>query len=337
MVPLPSLSKDQQVGPVGEAAEAASAADMEEHWRLLYVAMTRAEEALFITGSLGPRDLKNGPPEDSWYATLEPIFPEPDLADPIWGSRREFGELAEPIVSSEDAVASEAGGLALPSWATTPIGPEPKPPRPLAPSRAGEEQGADPPTTLVEDAEAMRAAMRRGVLIHRLLERLPDLACDQRQSAGTAWLARQATELPEALRREMLDQALSVLDTPDFADVFSANSLAEAPISAIVNGIVVTGTLDRLLVTPEAITVVDFKTTRRPPGYLAGVPVGTLRQMAAYVAALEVIYPGRLIRAGVLYTQTPKLIEMPESSLAPHKDQLGSAQESYGEVDPSAY
>jgi ATP-dependent helicase/nuclease subunit A len=335
-VPLPSLSKAEKVGPVADAEDKVSAADMQEHWRLLYVAMTRAEEALFLTGALGPRDAKKGPHEESWFAALEPVFEGDALADPIWGARREWGERAESLVEARDVAKAEVL-QDLPRWATTPIGPEPRPPRPLAPSNAGEEQGADPPLAAGDDAEAMRAAMRRGVLIHRLLERLPDIAPGERRDAAGAWLERQAAELTPQMRAEMLASALRVLETPDFAEIFGPHALAEAPISAKVGGIVVTGTLDRLLVTPEAITIVDFKTTRRPPGAADAVPVGTLRQMAAYVAALQAIYPGRPVRAGLLYTQTPQLIELPAQMLDAHKDQLGMTQESYGDVGPEAY
>ena len=102
-------------------------------------------------------------------------------------------------------------------------------------------------------------------------------------------------------------------------------------------GVVITGTVDRLLVTPDEITVVDFKTTRRPPTSLDDVPESTLRQMAAYVAALETIYPGRRVRAGLLYTQTPQVIEIPPERIAAQKDLLGTTQESYGESDLGAY
>ncbi|MHA7818101.1 MAG: double-strand break repair helicase AddA [Erythrobacter sp.] len=325
MVPLPSLSKDERVGRVAEADEKARIAEMQEHWRLLYVAMTRAEEALFIGGSLGPRQAKKGEPhEDSWYAHLLPVFETPPLEDPIWGARREWGSLADPIVG-DDGAQSTAEPEPLPAWATTPIGPEPRPPRPLAPSNAGEEQGADPPLA----PEVAAIAARRGILIHRLLERLPDLAPEQRRAAAEAWLERQAGEFDTVDRIEILDSALAVLDEPDFADIFGPDALAEVPLAATIDGVVVAGTADRLLVRDDAVTVVDFKTTRRPPEDLETMPRSTLRQMAAYASTLGAIYPGREVRAAVLYTHTPLLIEIPEETLSAHKRSLGEAQDNY--------
>ncbi|MEO0699989.1 MAG: PD-(D/E)XK nuclease family protein, partial [Pseudomonadota bacterium] len=182
-----------------------------------------------------------------------------------------------------------------------------------------------------------RANVRRGVLIHRLLERLPDIAPEARRKSALTWLDRQASDLPHEARAAMLDQALEVLASPEFEPLFGPDAMAEVPLSATLKGVVITGTVDRLLVTQEAIWVVDFKTTRRPPLFVETVPTSTRRQMAAYVAALQAIYPGRSVRAGVLYTQTPQLIALPPELLDPHKDQLGTEQESYGDASPAAY
>lgn len=327
-VPIPSLAKDEQVGPVAKAKEVSDIAAMQEHWRLLYVAMTRAEEALFIGGSLGPKFAEKGPPEDSWYARLLPIFDTSPLADPIWGARREFGIRAEPIVTVDETPHDEVREEP-PAWLTTPIGPEPKPPRPLAPSSAGEEQGSDPPLA----PEQAKHAARRGTLIHALLERLPDVDADNRRAAASAWLARRAFDLSEDMRAEMLESALAVLDNPQFLDVFSVRALAEVPLSASVDGVVIAGTIDRLLVTDEAITVIDFKTTRRPPQSADTVPKATIKQMAAYVSALGAIYPGRAVRAAVLYTQTPQLIEIASSALDANKRGFGEAQDKFAPLD----
>jgi ATP-dependent helicase/nuclease subunit A len=326
-VPLPPLSKDERKGRVAEAADAKERAVLQEHWRLLYVALTRAEEALFIGGSLNKLEAKDGlPHKDSWYARMKPLFEGDDLADPVWDWRREWGHRAEPLTAEEQAPVEAAQTVPeLPPWMVTPIGPEPRPPRPLAPSNAGEDAGAEPPLPV----DALRDAARRGSLIHALLERLPDIASDDREAAALRWLERQAGELGDAQRAEILAAALLVIGDPAFAALFSSQALAEVPLAATVGGIVVAGTADRLLIEEHRVTVVDFKTTRRPPSHRDAIPVATLRQMAAYVAALEAIYPDRAVRACVLYTHAPVLFELPTDVLAVHKSGLQEAQQSY--------
>jgi ATP-dependent helicase/nuclease subunit A len=325
MVPLPPLGKDEKKGRIAEAEEARKRAALQEHWRLLYVAITRAEEALFIGGSLNKNESKKGEPhEDSWYARLAPLFEGAELSDPVWSWRKEWGERAEPLVPEDGGQGEAVEEFALPHWVTTPIGPEPRPPRPLAPSSAGEDKGAEPPLP----PEAARHAARRGSLIHALLERVPDVPLADRAGAARSWLARQAGDLPEALREEVLSAAMGVIDHPDFASIFSGQALAEVPLAATVDGVVVAGTADRLLIEDTRITVVDFKTTRRPPESAADVPLATLRQMAAYVAALEAIYPGREVRAGVLYTHAPVLYDLAPERLALHKKALQAPQQS---------
>ncbi len=322
-IPLPSLTKDQKVGPLRTAEESAFAAAMQEHWRLLYVAMTRAEEALFIAGSLGPRDATKGPPEESWYARLKPLFPSDGLEDDLWGSRWEWGALAEEIPPRN--ARDEAPGGELPAWAEKPIGPEPRPPKPLAPSGLGEREGSDPPFP----AEIAASAARRGVLIHALLERLPDAPLADREHRAGSWLESQAPDLSETDRRDIYENARAVLDMPEFAEVFGPSALAEVPLAAIVHGQVIMGTVDRLLVSADTITVVDFKTARWPPLSIEKIPDTTLRQMAAYVSALEEIYPDRLVNAAVLYTQTPQLFALPPDRLDRFKAELSSSQESF--------
>ena len=127
----------------------------------------------------------------------------------------------------------------------------------------------------------------------------------------------------------MLDRALTVLGEPGFAGIFGPDALAEIPLAATVEGQVIMGTADRLLITPGKVTVIDFKTARRPPATLDAIPGSTMRQMAAYVAALRVIYPGREIEAGVLYTQTPQLIVLLPASLEAYKSAFSKRQESF--------
>jgi ATP-dependent helicase/nuclease subunit A len=317
-MPLPDLRKEEKVGPILAAEEAARAAEREEHWRLLYVAMTRAEEALFIGGALGKREKEPAP--DSWYARLAPLFGEMAEHDDIWGARRERGSQAGhiPKVNAEQ----EDAQLELPDWVHRPIGEEPRPPRPLAPSSAGEEQGADPPLP----PELVANAARRGVLMHSLLERLPDVTPGLRAERGAIWLAQKAREFAEADRREMLDKALAVISEPEWAPLFGPDALAEVPLAATVGEQVIAGMADRLLVEEDRVLVCDFKTARRPPTSLAEIPDSTIRQMSAYAAALEAIFPGKRVEVVVLYTQTPQLIAIPGDMLLANKPVLAPVQ-----------
>ncbi|MEP2736754.1 MAG: double-strand break repair helicase AddA [Erythrobacter sp.] len=312
-VPLPGMRSEERAGPIEAAHEAATIAGMQEHWRLLYVAMTRAEEALFIGGSLSPRMRDKPPPEDSWYARIAAQMGEDTLADDIWGGRREWGYRAQ---QSSDALAVPSETAAkLPDWAHAPAPPEARPPKPLAPSATAEPADIEAPMP----SGYSEGAARRGVLIHALLERLPHVSSEERRGAAVAWLTNQAPDLPESDREEMVTRACDVLDDPQFAYVFTEDALAEVPLSAVVGGDVIAGTADRLLVTPEEVVVIDFKTARRPPQTADAIPKSTLKQMAAYVAALKVIYPARSVRAAVLYTQTPQLFALSDAQIAPHK------------------
>ena len=284
--------------------------------------MTRAEEALFVGGALGARE--NEPAPDQLVRAAR--------AAVRWraAGRRCLGLAARTgrtrAGAAEVCERPDAERPPLPPWATTPIGPEPRPPRPLAPSAAGQDEGADPPFPPGSDS----FAARRGVLIHQLLERLPEVP-PLRARRTRARLARAAgaRRAEEASARRCSHRRWRCSSEPGWADIFGPAALAEVPLAATVEGQVVAGTADRLLVEKERVLVVDFKTARRPPAGLAEVPLSTLRQMAAYAAALAVIYPGRRIEAALLYTQTPLLVPIPPEVLAEHKAALSPAQESY--------
>jgi ATP-dependent helicase/nuclease subunit A len=312
-IPLPGIRKDERVGRIAEVAANAAREEEKEHWRLLYVAMTRAEEALFIGGALGLREAAPAP--KSWYAQLRQLFNDADeVSDDEWGTRFDWGT-PPTFLGPADAALRLPLDEPPPRWLTRAPAAEPAPPRPLAPSSLGEDTAADPPWPPGSSAQAAR----RGVLIHRLLERLPDLAEHEREAAALGWLTRNAADFDEATRAAMLADALAVLAMEAWRDLFAPGSLAEVPITATLGGQVVAGTIDRLLISPTRIAFVDFKTSRRVPLEAQQVPVAILRQMSAYAAALEATFPGRIIEAGLLYTSEPRLIALPSGILDRHK------------------
>jgi len=191
---------------------------------------------------------------------------------------------------------------------------EARPPRPLAPSALGEDDVADPPPT-----PAMREAARRGRLLHALFERLPDVPEAERRERAEGWLRDSAGVGDGALRAALVDDACRIISNPAHAALFSPGALAEAPIAAVVGeGVVVSGTVDRLLVGKDRVVLADFKTGRNPPAALDDIPAAHLRQMAAYAQALAVIFPEHRIEAKLLYTAGPVLHDLPAALLAAH-------------------
>ncbi|WP_174274634.1 PD-(D/E)XK nuclease family protein, partial [Sphingomonas bacterium] len=193
----------------------------------------------------------------------------------------------------------------------------------LAPSSPSEDDSAQAPPT-----PAMRAAARRGHLLHALFERLPAIPSDRRQDAAIRWLMGSAGVETESAARAIAADACAIIGAPDFAAIFSPASLSEAPIAAVLgDGIVVAGTVDRLLVEAERVRVVDFKTSRAVPAEAGAAPPAHLRQMSAYVEALRVIFPDRRVEAALLYTAAPALLALPDELLARYKPSLQLAQQ----------
>ena len=310
-------------GPLDAVVSAAEQRELEEHWRLFYVAATRAEERLVIAGALGSR-AKGVPPENSWYAASDRALTA--LEVPAGEGARTFAgvEPQPAVIAKASASVESAAEAQLPGWAHEPAPQEARPPRPLSPSALGDDAVSDPPPT-----PAMRVAAERGRLVHALFERLPAVAATDRAMAADRWLAKAGGVDDPAARSEIVQSVVAVLDDPRFAELFSADTLAEAPIAAtLANGMVVSGTVDRLLIEAGRIRVVDFKTGRRAPRGLDDVPEYHLKQMAAYAEALSVIFPGRSVEAALLYTAGPRLIVLNDETLAANKPRYRPTEQS---------
>jgi ATP-dependent helicase/nuclease subunit A len=312
-VPIFRPRKEELAEPLKSALEAQDRLDKEEHWRLLYVAMTRAEERLYVGGALGPADSK-GPPRSSWYAALDGSLGALGADwgdDPLWGGARRFGDQE---AQARPAVQPEAAERPLPAWLFAPGPVEARPPRPLAPSSIGEDLVADPPPS-----PQTRAAAERGRLLHMLFERLPDVPAADRAARADSWLENSAGISDAVARRALVADACAIISDPRYRELFGPAALAEAPIAAVVGeGMVISGTVDRLLVEEEWVLVADFKTGRQAPASLDDIPSAHLRQMAAYSAALRIIFPGRAVEAALLYTSAPVLYRLPSELLARH-------------------
>lgn len=288
-----------------------------EHHRLLYVAMTRAEDRLIVCGA----QPKGEAPAGSWYAMVEAGLaaspsglaevPAPDGQDAI---RRFMVSVPQPLGAAESPPA--AAPTAEPDWLRRSVPAEREPLPPLKPSNAlSAADAAERPG----DGPFLAAAAQAGKLAHLLLQVLPDIEPDRRAAAGQALAAARGGSLPTARREQILAQALALLADPALSALFAPGSLAEVPVAGAVtlaDGAQrsVSGQIDRLAVTPDSVLIADFKTAARPPADSAAIPPATLAQLAVYRALIGQIYPGRRVRALVIYTANLATLE-PETAV----------------------
>jgi ATP-dependent helicase/nuclease subunit A len=169
----------------------------------------------------------------------------------------------------------------------------------------------------VTDDAASR--FRRGSLIHRLLETLPDLPPDTRREAARRFLSLSVHGIDAGEQREIEQAVFKVLDDPELASVFAPGSRAEVPVTGMIEfrgrPLLVGGQIDRLCIEEKAVTIVDYKTNRPPPADVTFVAPAYIAQMAAYRAVLGKIYPERVIRCALLWTETAHLMLLPAEML----------------------
>ena len=238
---------------------------------------------------------------------------DPEAIDPTI-LRLESAQRDAP--DSDPATQRRVDAPPLPAWAREPAPPEPSPSRPLAPSRAEQEPPVRSP---VDDADDLNR-FKRGTIIHYLMQWLPEVPTEHRAAAVRNYLARPSLDLSDAIQNRLAAEALAVLEDAAFASLFSAASLAEVPISGVVESgtgqaRVVSGQIDRLVIADGAVTIVDYKTNRPPPETAADVPPVYMRQMAAYRALLSDAYPGFPVKCCLLWTDGPRLMELPNGLL----------------------
>jgi ATP-dependent helicase/nuclease subunit A len=330
-IPLWAPRKDAHAPAFTSLLDAEKQARAAEEHRLLYVALTRAEDRLLVCGWQKRRPKTRDWPEGCWYdlvaqgfdaldADRQDFAPAASARRPIAASRprRCGGSTAgRPRRRSPMAATAPAPAAAdLPGWAHRP-----------APAEAVEDILA--PSAIPAENETPAAAphgaadptgqrFRRGRLVHALLQHLPDRAPAEREAAARAFLARPGHGLDAADQAETLAEVLGLLATPELAAAFGPGSLAEAPVAGRLGGKLVSGQVDRLLVKPDRVLVLDYKTNRPPPRRLEEVPALYLRQMAAYRAVLLLAFPGRAVDCALVWTYGARLMRLPDELLDTH-------------------
>ncbi|MEC8247059.1 MAG: UvrD-helicase domain-containing protein, partial [Pseudomonadota bacterium] len=304
-----------------ELQDRLDADNLEESRRLLYVAMTRARDRLYVGGYLNKRG--RPPSAETWYAYLHASLGTDDNKSQdadgrtIWslGDEARAGPQcnapSEPPTQSPD----------VPAWARIPAarGPSavkkisPSQLRPLAPaaSKTQKEKPDEKPTGGL-DARVF------GTHVHALLEKLPSLPRHAREAAAQTYMARFHAGVSAADCEAICAAALGVLEHPNMAPVFSAPARAEIALVgqlALHDGqkLALSGRIDRYIENEDEIMLIDFKTGT--PDASGDIGPALMMQMAVYRDLVARAKPDKKITCGIVWTQIARLDQLAASDL----------------------
>lgn len=287
-LPILAFSDEgKQAAAYRQAKEALKQDLFDEYYRLLYVALTRPRDELHIFAAEPVR-------EGSWYALVQQAM-----------------ATLPTVREGESLVLRDAGT------------PTPRPPTPShaaspmpawvhsAPPSVPERQRVLSPSRLMEQPVALggkAGANVRGVRIHRVLQ---FLQADSDANTLAQLLTLAAPEWEASARAQAASEIAALHASERWLWEYPAH--AELSIGGTVNGAIYSGQIDRLVITPEAVVVVDYKTGSHVPATPEAAPEGYRLQMKVYKALLQPLYPERKIRSALLWTAIPALMWMDEA------------------------
>ena len=296
-----SPRKAEDPPAIETARTAERQAIMREYRRLLYVALTRAEERLYIAGFYNAKD----PPDECWNKMIERALPEAETMPAFWDEKETIRRIVTPGGGADAPVPpgyDPQGTLPfLPDWLSRPILASERTLTVLRPSEGDRRED------LAILGKARREALAYGTALHLLLQHLPSRPPAERKASGAAFLAARHETIDPSKHDALIAEALAVIAMPELAALFGAEARAEVPlIGRAADGSIVSGTVDRLVTTDDSVIFADFKTG--PPR--TEVPAAYARQITLYGEILASLWPGRALRPLLVWTAEPRVAHL---------------------------
>ncbi|MBO7556600.1 MAG: double-strand break repair helicase AddA, partial [Alphaproteobacteria bacterium] len=273
---------------------------LEEYRRLLYVAVTRAEDMMIFCGFRK----KTKSPDNSWYNMFQKNFTKfADCHETTWSYESPQELVVEKNTSNEQTTAN----YNVPDFMFVPAAKEKPLSKPLTPSKLEETEPAPiSPLSAVDNS----VFYKRGTIIHKLLQFIPDIPQEQRTESIVKFIKSKVPEFSEQEQQKIHQEITALIENKEFGIVFSTNSQAEVPIMGEVDGKIISGQIDRLIISDEKVIIVDYKTNRQVPQTVNDVPPAYISQLAAYKSLLKKIYPQKDIETFLLWTNSAYMMKI---------------------------
>lgn len=274
-------------------------ADFEEYHRLLYVALTRAEDRLYIAGFTKNSEAS----EQSWYKLLannikSNIDLKPDDNRIVYQTAQENSFEEKCLISTSKPQQQNYDYLLTPAPVENPLA------KPYTPSH----DNSDEVELVSSPLEDNGFFYKRGTVIHTLLQYITTISEDERPYAASLFLEKSLPEFSSFERERIVNEVLTLCQT--YKEIFSLNSMAEVPIIGEVDGLIISAKIDRLVILPEKVIIVDYKTNRPAAQKFSDIPEQYIKQMSAYKRLLQKLYPSKQIETYILWTNTCNMMKL---------------------------
>ena len=276
--------KDRQDRLSAQLLAEQKAREQQEDAHLLYVAITRARQYLFVSGF----EVAGSGADLKWHQrcrdALAKLKPEAPTDEGVW---RHEGAVPMPTPLPPTAPAVMASTLDA-RW--------------LLPLR----QRLEAPQA--EGVDALTA--RYGIWVHALLEALSPPVARSNTTSLRHLLTAKLGAISDAAFAKAAAEAETVLSTPSLSMFFAPSRKAwkEVALHLDTPGGLVVNVLDRLVDTGDTLWVLDYKTHHQSDA--ASVLAGASEQLRRYVAAVRRLYPQRTVKAAVIWTPEQRLLEL---------------------------
>lgn len=295
------LNKDGYIKKCCDLIEEDKKNSLDEYHRLLYVALTRAEECLCICGY----KKKNKPNEESWYEVFKEAFSKIGINQKNKDLVYNVEQLLE--VKKVEDIKIKENKIIKPKWLEEIVKDEDPFAKPLTPSHQ-DERMVCAVSPLAENNDGKLYA--RGKLIHKLLQFLPIVEEEKRDALIDVFLNKQAEDFDDKTKEFIKLEVLKLLNNSEFAPLFSSKSVAEVSLMGVVGEHIISGQIDRLVVCDDKVMIVDYKTNRPAAKTLNDVPKAYIKQMKAYKDLIKKIYPNKKIEVYILWTNTTTIMKL---------------------------
>ncbi len=296
-----------------------------EYRRLLYVGMTRAADKLVVCG-YQRRKTVNHP---HWHRMVhDALAPTATTVTDDDGNIQAWRWIEKerkqrPLKTEQHKKAANKHPDDVPDWLFWPAKTDPPLPRPLSPSGASvliEGDTSDGKMSgMPEPSADNRFALQRGNITHRLLETLPELAPEIRRERAASYVRNAASDWQEEQIMSVLEDVFGILENPDYKTLFDGQGIAEVSVGGWVETglgkLQVSGQIDRLTVSEQQVTILDYKTNRNVPHSHQTVPFEYRVQLALYRQMIREIYPDKTATCALIWTRTPEMMILPDNLL----------------------